>query len=369
MRRETGKVLIARLWPWTGNAHGGALRSQQITELARRAIPDAAECQAPNLRASSLRFQVRVLAESARDIGTIIARRLGPRDAVFLGMISRLLREHRMSPGDVVVFDADRMNGKPLLALAAKRNMPVIATPQNFEALYPTEWPPRYDLDKMLSLMRREVDWLSRAARVWTIGTLDQELLGLFGVPAQLLPYQPPAVRRDELLGVRRQRTAASQDYALVLGSATNSPTRTGMLELLRFSRARPAKLPIVVAGFGTEQLAAEAGPGVRVLGAQSDISLRGLLTGARLLWLHQGPMTGALTRVNEALIAGVPILANRWAARSALPNPGLRAYDSLEETPELLERAPSVPTIPDISAYEEAFIADLRSLASRGAT
>jgi hypothetical protein len=360
------KVLFTRLWPWAGNAHGGALRSLQIAELVRQAIPGVHECKAPNLRSSPLQFRARVLAESVRGIGSIVRHRLGPRDAFFLGMISRLFRDYGLSAQDVVVFDADRMNGRALLAVAGDRDVPVIAMPQNFEALYPTEWPPQYDLDRMLSLMRREVDWLSRATRVWAIGTLDQELLGLFGVHTELLPYQPPAVRRGELLDVRRQRAETPQDYILVMGSATNSPTRTGMVELLEFLRRRPAKMPIVIAGFGTEKLAAEAGPGVRVLGEQSDASLRGLLAGAHLAWIHQGPMTGALTRVSETLIAGVPILANRWAARSAPSNPGLTVYDSLEETPELLERSPKVPAIPDISAYEEAFIADLRSLANR---
>lgn len=361
------RVLFTRLWPWFGNAHGGVQRSLQIAELVKRAVPDSIFNNPQYLRASSLRFRGRVLWESARQLRTIVGERLGPRDAVFLGVISGLLADNGLSPRDVVVFDADRMNGKVLVAAAKKRGTQVIAMPQNFESLYPVDWPPRFDLDQILKLMRREVGWLSRVQRVWAIGTLDQELLNLFGVSARLLPYQPPANRRDELLAVRRQRAEVSQDYILVMGSAANSPTRTGMVELLRFLRAQPAEMPVVVAGYGTEKLIPEAGRGVQVLGQQSDAQLRALLAGAHLLWIHQGPMTGALTRITEGLVAGVPILANRWAARSVAPNRGLIVYDALEETEELLRHPPNVPTVPDISRYEGEFMADIRLLSDRG--
>ncbi len=365
---DTGRrVLFTRLWPWFGNAHGGVQRSLQIAELVKRAVPNAIFNNPQYLRESSLRFRGRVLWESARQLLTIVGERLGPRDAIFLGVISGLLADNGLSPQDVVVFDADRTNGKVLVAAAKKRGTQVIAMPQNFESLYPVDWPPKFDLDQMLKMMRREVGWLSRVRRVWTIGTLDQELLSLFGVSSRLLPYQPPANRRDELLVVRRQRAEVSHDYILVMGSAANSPTRTGMVELLRFLRAHPAEMRIVVAGYGTEKLVPEAGPGVQVLGQQSDAQLRTLLTGAHLLWIHQGPMTGALTRISEGLVAGVPILANRWAARSVAPNRGLTAYDGLEETRELLKHAPNVPTVPDISRYEEEFMADIRLLLDRG--
>jgi hypothetical protein len=361
---ESGRrVLFTRLWPWFGNAHGGVQRSLQIAELVKRAVPDAIFNNPQYLRASSVRFRARVLWESARQLRTIVGERLGPRDAIFLGVISGLLADNRLSLQDVIVFDADRMNGKVLLAAAKKRGTQVIAMPQNFEALYPVDWPPRFDLDQILKLMRREVGWLSRVKRVWAIGTLDQELLNLFGVPARLLPYQPPANRRDDLLSVRQQRAKVSQDHILVMGSAANSPTRTGMVELLRFLRAHPLAMPVVVAGFGTENLIPEAGPGVQVVGAQSDASLQTLLAGAHLLWIHQGPMTGALTRITEGLFAGVPILANRWAARSVAPNRGLVVYDRLEETGELLRHSPNIPTVPDISRYEEEFVADIRLL------
>jgi hypothetical protein len=368
MHGPARKVLLTRLWSWGGKAHGGVLRSLQIAELVRRAIPDAREFGATNVRTFSSAFRVRILLAAARGLGTIIARRLMPRDAAYLGLLSSTFTGHGLSRRDVVVFDADRMNGKAVAAAAGKFGLSLIAMPHNFEALIPTEWPPRLDLDDTFWLMRRDIEWLSRADRVWAIGTLDQELLQLFGIPARLLPYRPPTARRDELLAIRRQRSQFPSSHILILGSALNAPTRAGMVELLRFLRGHPVRMPLVVAGFGTETLAAEAGTGVHLAGEQSDASLRELLVGARALWVHQGPMTGALTRITEALIAGVPILANTWAARSVPANPGLFVYANLSEAAGLLKSELALPTPPDISRYEEDFVADLRMLADRSA-
>ena len=357
------RVVFSRLIPWGQRAHGGVLRSRQIAELVCRSFSGAQECLAPDIRATSPAARARLLWEIGGRLPTVFGQRLDVRDAAYMGLISRLFADHDLKRGDVVVVDADRSSGRGLMAAATARGLSVVALPQNFEGLMPAEWPPRFDLDAMLAMMRRDVNWLSRTAQVWAIGALDQELLQLFGIPACLLPYWPPAQRCQELLALRQLRATSAREHVLVLGSATNPPTRTGMLELLKFLRQRPVGLPVVVAGYGTDQLAAELSPGVRVVGEQSDEQLRTLLARAHLLWVHQGPMTGALTRVTEALIAGIPILGNHWAARSVPANPGLRVYADLEEAAALVGDRLTVPTVPDISREEQAFVAALRQL------
>lgn len=359
------KFALARLSSW-GARHGGLLRTLQVRELVQEALPDVVLVDTERYSPATLRQKIGFYVHAAAHLGTLVRFRLGLRDAGYAGVGFQICTEHGLRPGDSLIFDADARKGEALTAVAHARQLSLIALPHNFEAFVPQANEASPGNARIGERLRRELRWLERAEQVWAISSFDQELFQLFGIPAGLLPYQPPRDRIASLMDIRRRRAAESTgDYALVLGTASNYPTYKGMVQLLRFVRRQAIGLRIVVAGFGTEKLAGECSPEVAILGALDDVSLAGHLAQARVIWVHQSPTTGALTRISEAAFAGIPVVANRWAMRGALPNAGLLAYEDLEEAPALLKGNLPVPAVPDLSSYHERFIRELRSVAA----
>ena len=114
----------------------------------------------------------------------------------------------------------------------------------------------------------------------------------------------------------------------------------------------------IVIAGYGTEQLrTAFERTGARVMGTVSDVELDALQLDARALLVHYLPAPGALTRIPEALIAGIPVVANRHGARGYETMPGVHVYDSSEELEELLAADLPTPPVPTPAAAQTRFV------------
>ena len=349
--------------PWGGGAHGGALRSAQLAELVQRALPDAVHHEAPQPRT----LPRGVLAALAmRGTAMALVTRKPPFEGFLAAWLDRTLAGLGLSNGDLIIYDADRRFGPALMRSARMRGLKTIVLPHKIEALIPVTWPIAVDPVQTATRLRAELAWLRGADQLWSIGTLDCDLLQLFGLEARLLPYAPSETRRDELLGVRASRRAPGS-HVLILGTVHNSPTRAGMLEQLAMVRQlqRTGQCPsVVLAGFGTELLQPEAGPGVRVVGGQSWPGVLQLLEEASALWVHQTPMSGAVTRISESLIAGVPVVANHWAARGHRAAPGLEVYGTANELARLLASPRAAFDVPDNSADEDAFIAALRQAA-----
>jgi hypothetical protein len=72
--------------------------------------------------------------------------------------------------------------------------------------------------------------------------------------------------------------------------------------------------------------------------------------------------MSGALTRIPEALMAGIPVIANGWAARGHRPMAGMLTYDDEAGLRACLDALPTGFEPPDFSAAEAAFIAAVRA-------
>lgn len=359
------RALLLRVSPWGGGEiHGGQLRSQQISGLVDRALPAAVHCNAPHPRALP---RPALAALAARGAAEAAASRSRPAEGFYTAWVDSIIAAQRLRRDDLVIYDADPRYGPALVRVATRRSLRIIALPHNIEALIPHHFPIHIDVDKAGPALATELRWLARTAAVWTIGRLDQELFQLFGIAADLLPYAPPQTRAAELLQIRARRAAAPGAHLLILGTAHNPPTRAGMVEqmaMLQQLAGFTALPPVVVAGYGTEALADTPVPGVSFLGSRSWTELQQLLVDAQALWVHQAPMSGALTRIPEALVAGVPVLANGWAARGHAPMAGMQVY---ADTADFLGRLQSLPSgfaPPDSGPAEARFIAALQALA-----
>ena len=357
---------MLRVSPWPGaEVHGGQLRSQQVASLVARALPDAVQFTADHPRSLS---RSALAAVAARGATAVASSRGRLSEAFYTAWVDSIVAAQRLRRGDLVIFDADPRYGPALTRVATRRGLRVVALPHNIEAVLPKAWPIAVDPARVGTALAAEMRWLAAATAVWTIGTLDRELCELFGIAAGLLPYAPPAPRAADLAAIRARRMTpgSASGPLLIIGTVHNPPTRAGMTAQLALARTLGDALPpLVVAGYGTEALAGEAGPGVSVLGALDWPALQELLVSAKALWVHQTPMSGALTRISEALVAGVPVLANRWAARGHGVMAGLVSYGDEDGPTAALAALPAQFPPPDFSAAEAAFIAGLRALAS----
>lgn len=356
------RCVLLRISPWGGTeVHGGQLRSQQIADLVARAVPDAVIHVAPAPRSLSRPALARLAMRGA----TETARGTRPVEALFTAFVDKTIAGLGLAAGDVVLYDADQRYATAMVRVAARRRLRLVALPHNVEALIPYTWPIVIDVARTSRDLAREVGWLARADQVWAIGCLDRDLFQLFGIDARLLPYAPPAARAAELAAIRARRASLTPRHILILGTAHNAPTRAGMLEQLALARGLTQPLPIILAGYGTDALAAEAGPSVTVVGSQAWPALQELIANAAALWVHQAPMSGALTRIPEALIAGVPVVANGWASRGHVAMPGLLTYADSAGLAACLAALPTDFPAPDFTAAEGEFTAAIAAFAA----
>ena len=107
----------------------------------------------------------------------------------------------------------------------------------------------------------------------------------------------------------------------LVLGTAGNKATLAGMTALIDYWGNPKNKLKdekLLVAGFWTmKYLKVTPVENIVILGEIPDAKLDDLLSTVKALVCYQKFGSGALTKIREILLAGVPVLANSHAARS----------------------------------------------------
>lgn len=248
----------------------------------------------------------------------------------------------------VLVWE-DTRNAHTMRA-AKDAGLRIVAVPQNLESLGPGMHDDRTGQGLPWSL-EYEIRQLALADRVYAISREEQWFLRLRGIGAEYLPFFPDPHQRERWLTLRRRRSGPFDRY-VVLGSAVNPPTRAGMQELLSWMKAgsRP-RLPVHVVGYGTEVLRELAGDGITIHGALPDGDLEEHLCRARAVVLHQQAAIGALIRVSEMLLAGVPVVASAIAARSTSQYQGVAVYESFLELASLLERetweVPPTPQVP----------------------
>lgn len=256
--------------------------------------------------------------------------------------------------------------------LMKENNVPIIALPHNLESLVPTQ---NDDFSGKMSpdWFQSELKRLSLCKAVFTISREECWLLKLYGMNAFYLPYYPPEAVEKKLLDIRKKRQqrviSNLTPKILLLGSATNPPTYKGMLEMISFFKKERPNIELHVGGFKTERLKDEVGelPQITLHGTLSDIQLNDLLVSADAVLIHQQVSTGALTRVPEMLIAGIPILINADAARSNYEHEGLFIYNTDEQLSKYLKECnwSISPIFVKQDVYIEEFIDQVKRLST----
>jgi hypothetical protein len=237
----------------------------------------------------------------------------------------------------------------------------VIGLPQNLELMKPNA--DEFFIGRRgAAAIQREVAELSKCAAVVTISREEQWYLRLQGIDARFLRYFPPISYVPELLEVRRRRLAKIKDAFLIIGTTLYPPTFASMQAQLRDLQETGAtnRHKFVVAGWGTERFRNHVGPNIVIRGALSQDDLWDLLASVKGVVLHDLPTTGVLTRIPDFLVAGIPIIANEMASRSAWWYTGVHTYKDAEELKCLLDSDLPIPPVPERPEQEEEAFGNL---------
>lgn len=223
----------------------------------------------------------------------------------------------------------------------------VVAVCQNIESLSAGQTAP----GRQRALFGREIDVLSACDLAVTISREEDFLLNNLGLNSVFFPYYPVGTIEKKMLEIRKKREGQAKNGLLLIGSFGNIPTKDGMLKVISYWKERGFAATgekLIVAGFGTDELRKEKLEGIEALGTIDNDALDGLLVRIKANVCYQEQASGALTKIPEMLIAGVPVIANTRAARSYYNTEGLFEIACLDDMGAAVEKAGSlVPPIP----------------------
>lgn len=323
---------------------GGSRRSVQIREILD-AIPCSFSDDGFVLPKNS--GMVTLLRWACRSM--VFINRYYPRRKIktigqYIGLIKyyalRLPVIYDRYAGTDTVFCWENTNDRDAVYLLKATGCTVIGLPHNIESLVSGCAVEDFDA---------EMDALRRCDAVFAISKEETWLLRLMGINSAYLPYYPPSDVESFLRSIRAKRAGRTNNARrqfLLMGSATNIPTRLGMQTIID-QVPQDSEYDFIVAGYGTESLDC-SGRSVKFLGPLSNRMFEELLVTVDAMLVYQPPTTGALTRIPEMLISGIPVFANVDAARNFFGVNGLTVYDSFAELFRLLsEFEPCIPECP----------------------
>lgn len=354
------------------DGHGGNRRTAQVVELIEKA----------GLSIQSVKPNQSIQPEMSARInrywaGIQALRQYNLKLPCYYKAISRYGCQHlrykdsieQFQHGKVFVWEATRNYITPDIALQAK--LKILALPQNLESLADAQGH-SYLRSQLLSELSIEIQQLSKADAIFCISREEQWLLSLWGLEPRFLPYYPSESTLKDLKTIRDKRRFLEKKRFLIVGTAHNPPTRIGMIEQLEWLKEFRGEIEfeVSVVGYGTEALSDLFDQShFNFLGAVDNKKLHYLMSRAKAVLVHQRAGVGALTRIPEMLIAGVPVIANSNACRSAFNYSGVYCYNTPAELLGLMETTLSIPEVlPPPKSAQDDFICQLKML-SQGFT
>lgn len=350
------------------NGHGGNHRTAQVVELVRSTgleIRDTKMVRAANRYIEGL-WGLNFVARNGVRLAGEHGYYPSPWQLPGLGRHYRAFQhafaDHKGKK--LLIWESTNNYAPPYLAREA--GFKIMAVPQNLESL--GQGGPPYTRRALPKSLKREISYLAKADAVFCISREEQWLLKLWGVDADYLPTYPPEPVLLSLLKVRERRDRSAKMRFLILGTVHNPPTLEGMIDQLGWLKKIGGEMDfeVDIAGYGTEQLERYCDdPALTLRGTVSTSVLGELLTNARAVLIHQRAAVGALTRIPEMLVAGIPVIANDVACRSAHEYEGVHCYSNPRELAALMNRRLDTPPVlaRPVEA-ERRFAARLGSLA-----
>jgi len=261
---------------------------------------------------------------------------------------------------DIFLWESTKIDFSYIVPVLKEKGYKIIGLPHNLEALVPTQRSAITN-QKSPDWLLEEIKILKECELVFAISKEETLLLKQCGINAEYLPYYPVKQVLERLINIRnirleKQVLKDEKKKILILGSAANPPTKLGMINRINYFKNNDHTLnEIIVAGYDTEQLKglSDNKKNITFLGEVSNDVLFELLSEIDALLIHQPATSGALTRITEFLIAGVPVIANFDSARNFYGSEGLYVYNNDEQFTELLNTQFTFPPCPPYPLFE----------------
>jgi len=354
------KILRYTLFESKSNSHGGDKRTAQISELLENLscswerIPTGMET--PKV---SLNFFIKVLRNISLFIKVffIIQRCFHPyrlyRTLKLINQFKGIFFSGGGKNSKILFWESTKSEYTFILPYFRKKGYKIIAFPHNLESLVPGQKSGITNRPSPNWFME-EIKIFKKCNAVFAISFEETLLLRQFGVNALYLPYYPENSSFNYLMKIRSARVkkkynSGNRKQVLMLGSAINLPTIQGMIDRIDFFEKNKLKyFDLIIVGFGTEQLKNTASnSNIKIVGEVAEEELSKILINTDVLLVHQPPTSGALTRIIEMLIAGVPVIANFESARSYYNVEGVNVYMNNNQLLNLLKTNLKIPPVP----------------------
>lgn len=240
------------------------------------------------------------------------------------------VKELQQKPPLKMAIVDDPIYFAPLVKYLALNGIPIVAHCHNIEALSKSQLMDEHQME----LLNYEIELLSLCALAVTISREEAVFLTNFGINTLYYPYFPVGESLNRMLRIREKRRATSKKDFLMLGTANNPPTMLGMMHVMtRWNDISKSMngARLFVGGYGTEPLNELAdGEHVVYKGVLTNEELDEMLGRVKACVVYQGDGSGALTKICEFLLAGVPVFANSHAARSYYHLPGIVEFSDI---------------------------------------
>lgn len=250
--------------------------------------------------------------------------------------LEELLKTHKKL---TVVYEASLYSDYALVYVCHLLKIKIIGIPHNIESLVIGQQSP-ITKEKAPNWFAQELTLLKTCDEVFTISREEQWLLSLHGISAKHLPYIPSQQVLETCATIKEQRLSSDKKYYLSLGTASNPPTLEGFKILISFFEDEAIIEELLIGGYQTEiikQTIDSLTNNVKLLGSLDTADLKQLMIHCKAMIVHQVPTTGALTKIPEMLLSGIPIICNTAAARNYFNTEGVYVYDTKEDLIGLL--------------------------------
>jgi len=371
------KVLRQTIFNSDFSGHGGEKRTAQITELLK--INNIECVLVPGLIKQKFSFQLfKNLVRSfilniqilfrLKTFGSILnfSRRI-----YHSALIINSIKELSLSNQTVFLWEGTKTQNYIYPYYFKGLKYKIIGIPHNLESLVPGGFSEITRLNSPEWLFE-EIAMLRLCDIVFTISREENLLLKQFGINSHYLPYYPAGDVLNHLLEVRsvrrEKRVINGAKKLLLLGSVINEPTRLGMSDRINwFIHSKIEQCKLIIAGYSSEELLNQIddSENIELAGSISEEQLFRILKEVDAVIIHQVASSGALTRISEMLIAGIPVLVNPESARSYYNMDGVNIYETDEQLNALIinDKIYNVPKLPVLAeTCNEVFIDSIQN-------
>ncbi len=256
-----------------------------------------------------------------------------------------------------LIFIDDPLYYESLIDFCNAEKIAVIGLVHNVESLVSGQVKP----EMKKTLFHKEISIFQKCKSLITISREENLLLTNFNLYSFYLPYYPIQSIKERMLKIKGKREKTQKNGLLFLGTINNLPTRIGILNFVdKYIDGKLLKKygKLFIGGFGAEILKKSIShPEIIIKSNLSNHDHDELLAETKACICYQEHGGGALTKIPEYLIAGIPILSNAVAARNYYNLENVILFNSKNEFYEVIN---TIETLDDATINYHRHSVDL---------